>query len=227
MRSSFALIVIIVLVLLLAFSFFLNRDLRSRLKAKEQEIIASSNYIEILNRKIKEFEIDGNYSDKEDKLQKLLSDYLNQIESGERDLGNNKADSLNFDYEHQKRKEWFIPDLLPISGQYYISQTFSEEHKGIDFAASLGTEVLSAGAGVVNFVGEDKYFGILIEIDHLNGFYTRYAHLAKVLVKQDDLIKKGAVVALVGDTGNSSAPHLHFEIIKDSVELDPEEILKK
>ncbi len=224
MKKTYLIPVFLILLIILLYLSFQNRELLIKIKKQDQEILASTNYIEKINSRLQEFKKYNYEISKEEKLKRLLDDYLSQLDEVNESLIADTQD-IKVDLQQLERKEWFIPNKLPVGGQYYISQTFSAQHKGLDFAAPLGTEVLAAGAGVINYIGEDKYFGIMIEIDHLNGYTTRYTHLAKVLIHSNDLIKKGTVIALVGDTGNSTAPHLHFEILKDKENLDPEKFL--
>ena len=76
-------------------------------------------------------------------------------------------------------------------------------------------------------VYEDEYFGNVILIDHFNQYATLYAHLQNTLVEMGESVKKGQVIALSGNTGNSTAPHLHFEIMVNGMNIDPESVLKK
>jgi murein DD-endopeptidase MepM/ murein hydrolase activator NlpD len=115
--------------------------------------------------------------------------------------------------------------MVPLEGEYAISQKFSSKHPAWDFAAPIGTTVKAAASGVVSNVYEDKYFGKTVELKHLNGFVSRYAHLAKILVVPKRFVEKGETIALVGNTGNSSAPHLHFQIIHEGVSVDPDSLL--
>lgn len=217
---GFIILILLIAILLLGLQ---NGKLGLKIANQEQEIKASSNYIENLTSQLQEFQAYHSEISKEEKLKNLLDDYLNeQNQLSETTL---TADTAEFNLRQLERNEWFIPNELPIGDQHYLSQNFTDKHLGLDFAAPLGTEVLAAGAGVIDHIRKDKYFGILIEIDHLNGYRSRYAHLAKVLVHSDDLIKKGTTIALVGDTGNSTAPHLHFEILKDGLNQDPGKLL--
>ncbi len=136
-----------------------------------------------------------------------------------------KVDNNREKLSQKEKKRRFIPDLIPINGDYAISQKYSEEHPALDFAAANGTEVVAAAAGVVQSVYEDKYFGIVMIVDHLNEYSTLYAHLSATVCKTRTFVEKGETIALVGNTGNSSAPHLHFEIIKNNEYLDPEKFL--
>jgi murein DD-endopeptidase MepM/ murein hydrolase activator NlpD len=88
-------------------------------------------------------------------------------------------------------------------------QTF---HRGLDFSVPMGTEVRVTGDGVVTAVQQQRGFGRVIKVDHGNGVLTVYAHLSEQLVKKGDKVTRGTVIAKSGNTGRSSAPHLHYEI---------------
>jgi murein DD-endopeptidase MepM/ murein hydrolase activator NlpD len=98
---------------------------------------------------------------------------------------------------------------------------FAAVHKGLDFAAPEGTKVSSVAAGLVTFAGERPGFGQMVEITHGNGLSTRYCHNERLLVKKGDMVRKGQEVSLVGSTGHSTGPHLHFEVLKDGAQVDP------
>ena len=123
-----------------------------------------------------------------------------------------------------------IPMGRPIEG--WITRGFSMnvygfggEHPGVDFAAKIGTEVKATADGRVVFVSWDDVYGNLVAIDHGNGYVTYYGHNSKILVNVGDTVIRGEVIALSGNTGRSSAPHLHYEIRKDEVPIDPESFL--
>ena len=94
-------------------------------------------------------------------------------------------------------------------------------HNGVDFAGKLGSDVVSVAAGVVIWSGERSGYGQMIEVNHGNGFSTRYAHNSENLVKVGDVVKKGQVVALMGSSGRSTGPHVHFEVYKNGRAVDP------
>jgi murein DD-endopeptidase MepM/ murein hydrolase activator NlpD len=81
--------------------------------------------------------------------------------------------------------------------------------------------VSSVAAGLVTRAGEYPGFGNMVEINHGNGLSTRYCHNEKLLVQQGDMVRKGQEVALMGSTGRSTGPHLHFEVLKNGVQVDP------
>lgn len=94
-------------------------------------------------------------------------------------------------------------------------------HKGVDFAGPAGSKVSAVAAGLVTFAGERSGYGEMVEINHGNGLSTRYCHNEKLLVKQGDMVSKGQEVALLGSSGHSTGPHLHFEVLKDGTQVDP------
>lgn len=94
-------------------------------------------------------------------------------------------------------------------------------HQGIDFAASKGTEIRSAAAGMVEFAGDKEGYGLMVQIRHGNGYQTRYGHASRLLVKSGQMVKRGDIVAHVGSTGRSTAPHLHFEVLKNGKAANP------
>lgn len=96
------------------------------------------------------------------------------------------------------------------------------QHNGLDIIASSGTPVLAAADGIVKEVNRSrKGAGNVVVIDHENGYFTKYAHLSEVKVVKGRRVKRGAEIGHVGMTGNSFAPHLHYEVLRDTVALDP------
>lgn len=110
-------------------------------------------------------------------------------------------------------------------GTFWVSSPFGTRdgriHEGVDMAADAGTPVLSADSGTVIFSGECAGYGNLIILDHKNGFTTYYAHCSLLCTSLGEMPQKGDVIGKVGSTGNSTGPHLHFEIRKEDVPLDP------
>lgn len=94
-------------------------------------------------------------------------------------------------------------------------------HGGVDFAGKSGSDVIAVAAGVVTWAGERTGYGELIEVNHGNGYFTRYAHGAGAKVKVGDVVKQGQVVTLMGSTGRSTGPHVHFEVYKNGRAVDP------
>ncbi|MDE2304146.1 MAG: M23 family metallopeptidase [Gammaproteobacteria bacterium] len=98
---------------------------------------------------------------------------------------------------------------------------FTEFHKGVDIAAPQGTHVDAVAAGLVTWAGPRSGYGNMVEINHGNGLATRYCHNEKLLVKVGDLVHKGQRIALLGSTGRSTGPHLHFEVLRNGAEVNP------
>ena len=108
----------------------------------------------------------------------------------------------------------FGPRRAPIKG----ASTF---HKGVDIGGKFGSEIVASLAGTVKIATYSSSAGNYIEIDHGNGYVTRYLHCSKLLVKKGDTVLQGQVIGLVGSTGVSTAPHLHFSVVIDGVSVDP------
>ena len=119
--------------------------------------------------------------------------------------------------------------LYPLTGT--LSSPFGERwgrmHEGIDIAVPVGTSVRAAECGTVIFAGDGGTYGNLVKIDHGNGVVTAYAHLDKITVSKGQAVNSNTEIALSGNTGRSTGPHLHFEVVKDGVPLNPNTYLKK
>jgi murein DD-endopeptidase MepM/ murein hydrolase activator NlpD len=127
-------------------------------------------------------------------------------------------------------KEEIHPEGRPVTAGY-ISSYFGERadpfdgreafHKGVDFAGALGSNVIAVAAGVVTWAGERSGFGKLVEINHGDGFVTRYAHNERMLVSVGQTVTRGEPIALMGSTGRSTGPHVHFEVLRNGRQVDP------
>lgn len=100
-------------------------------------------------------------------------------------------------------------------------------HGGIDYDVPPNTPIKSFMAGEVTFSGWQKGYGYLVEVKHPNGYTSRYGHNSRLTVKEGDKIDAGSIIALSGSTGRSTGPHLHFEIRKGNLAIDPTRILKQ
>lgn len=94
-------------------------------------------------------------------------------------------------------------------------------HSGMDFAGKENSDVVAVASGVVTWSGDRYGYGQMVEINHGTGFSTRYAHNSENLVKVGDVVKKGETVALMGSSGRSTGPHVHFEVYKNGRPVDP------
>jgi murein DD-endopeptidase MepM/ murein hydrolase activator NlpD len=127
-----------------------------------------------------------------------------------------------------------LPTRLPIAGAE-LTSTFGNRidpfahshafHAGLDFAARVGTPIASAAGGVVAFAGFKRDFGWVVDIDHGNGLMTRYAHASQLLVRAGEVVVPGDRIAMVGSTGRSTGPHLHFEVLRAGDQVDPKRYL--
>ncbi|MDT7516482.1 M23 family metallopeptidase [Rhodoferax mekongensis] len=134
----------------------------------------------------------------------------------------------------QKIKKMMVPTQIPVPDAN-LGSTFgwridpitgrSALHTGLDFPAAPGTPIYAAAGGMVVTQEFHPQYGNMLEVDHGNNLITRYAHASKILVKKGDLIKRGQRVAEVGNTGRSTGPHLHFEVLVQGVPQDPQKFL--
>jgi len=127
-----------------------------------------------------------------------------------------------------------VPNSRPVDGPVgsgfgFRTDPFSGRaalHTGLDFPTEVGTPINAAAGGVVLLSQYHLQYGNVIELDHGKGLVTRYAHTSKVLVKTGDLIKRGQLIGLVGTSGRSTGPHLHFEVLLDGVPQNPAKFLR-
>jgi murein DD-endopeptidase MepM/ murein hydrolase activator NlpD len=158
-------------------------------------------------------------------LTSMVDDLQTQLASREQQLG--VLENMILTRELNKQ---VYPEGRPVA-EGWISSYFgrradpftgySAVHKGLDFAGPEGTKVTAVAAGLVTYAGDRSGFGEMVEINHGNGLATRYCHNEKLLVKQGDMVRKGQDLALMGSTGRSTGPHLHFEVLKNGVQVDP------
>lgn len=115
----------------------------------------------------------------------------------------------------------------PVRGVLYarFGRKGKEPHDGIDLAAPAGTPVKTAAPGTVLFAGDQRGYGLIVIVEHDAGLITLYAHNRDLRVKTGQKVRQGQVVATVGDSGRTSGPHLHFEVRKNGVPVDPLEYL--
>jgi len=120
-----------------------------------------------------------------------------------------------------------VPHIWPLSVPSYRTRGMvgansrQEAHPGVDLAVPVGSDVRAAGGGIVRRLGEDPSYGLFVMVQHPEGYVTMYGHLSRELVAQNDFVRAGQVIALSGNTGRSTAPHLHFEIRLRGRSIDP------
>jgi murein DD-endopeptidase MepM/ murein hydrolase activator NlpD len=131
---------------------------------------------------------------------------------------------------NQNLKERVYPQGRPV-GSGWISSYFGKRtdpftgkpanHAGIDFAGKMGAEIVAVADGVVTWSGDRYGYGVMVEINHGAGYSTRYAHNSENLVSVGDEVRKGQIVALMGESGRATGPNLHFEVLRNGQRVNP------
>ncbi|MCP3661191.1 MAG: M23 family metallopeptidase [Gammaproteobacteria bacterium] len=118
-----------------------------------------------------------------------------------------------------------------ISSQYgYRQDPFTGKkafHHGVDIAGKADSDVIAVASGVVAFAGKKSSYGYLVEILHAGGYSTKYGHNSKIMVKAGDIVTKGEVIGLMGSSGRSTGPHVHFEVVRKGRSLNPSKFLRR
>lgn len=129
--------------------------------------------------------------------------------------------------------ELTVPSRFPLDSKGFVTrgvgsgQEYGVAHPGLDIAVPSETEVRAAGGGSVVEVSETPEYGKMIRLSHPDGYETLYGHLSQILVKQGDKVALGAVIGLSGNTGRSTAPHLHFEMRRNGQAVDPMQLIQQ
>ena len=101
---------------------------------------------------------------------------------------------------------------------------YMKKHQGVDFAAPTGTSIYAAGDGIIEMKQRYKGYGKYIRIRHANGFKTAYGHISKFNKTPSGRVKQGSIIGYVGSTGNSTGPHLHYEVLKNNIRINPQKL---
>ena len=142
----------------------------------------------------------------------------------------NSFSEINKEVEQNSEMLAHIPIIRPVKGRvvsffgwrFHPIYKRRKMHTGLDLHAPMRTPVYATGDAVVKMASYSRNgYGIQIDLNHGYGFTTKYAHLSKVLVKPNQKVKRGDLIAYSGNTGTSVAPHLHYEVIKDGNKVDP------
>ena len=153
-----------------------------------------------------------------DELSEQIDNREQQLEVLDSILGQKKITSDTFVAGLPIKKGW-------MSSRYGMrTDPFTGRlawHGGVDFAGKTGSDIVSVASGVVTWASKRYGYGLLVEVNHGNGYKTRYAHCNEVVVKVGDVVRKDQVVALMGSTGRSTGPHVHFEVYKNGRTVDP------
>jgi murein DD-endopeptidase MepM/ murein hydrolase activator NlpD len=158
-----------------------------------------------------------------------LSSSLHQLEQRV-DLRDAQLSALENVIQARNLTAAIKPEGRPVA-QGFISSYFGERddpftgheafHKGVDFAGSAGEPVVAVAAGVVTWAGERSGYGTLVEVSHGKGYVTRYAHNERTLVAVGETVTRGQPIALMGSTGRSTGPHVHFEVLRNGRQVNP------
>ncbi len=128
-----------------------------------------------------------------------------------------------------------LPTGIPMAKDYRVTSGFGIRndpftgqlamHEGLDFVAEHGSPIVATAAGTVTRSGWDSAYGNVVEVSHIEGFTTRYAHLSKRLVEVGQKVQRGESIAQLGNTGRSTGPHLHYEVMRNDRILNPTQML--
>ena len=164
-------------------------------------------------------------------LSAMLDNLTHQIKDRERQLS--VLESL---ISTRNLSRQIVPGGRPVT-QGWISSYFGHRadpftgrnafHRGLDFAGPSGAQVVAVASGVVTYSKDRFGYGKTVEINHGGGYVTRYAHNQRVLVAVGDTVQKGQAIALIGSTGRSTGPHLHFEVLKQGRAVDPMSFVRR
>lgn len=148
--------------------------------------------------------------------------------------GNSESDQLVVKTDRYLETIRYTPLGKPVPGS--ITSGFGSRvdpvnnegayHTGLDFRASRGDKILATGAGVVTMAGWNGNYGKNVQIDHGNGYVSSFAHLDRFLVKKGDRVERGQVIGLVGSSGRTTGPHLHYEVSLNRKTINPEKLMK-
>lgn len=126
-----------------------------------------------------------------------------------------------------------LPSAWPLDESGYLTRGQTgptggdEPHPGMDIAVPVGSLVRAAGGGTVLQTGDDPAYGLFVLLQHPEGYESMYGHLSRIVVRAGDRVNEGEVIGRSGNTGRSTAPHLHFEIRRDGVSVDPATMLRE
>lgn len=124
-------------------------------------------------------------------------------------------------------RHWPLDERGYLTRGQVVADSADEAHPGIDVAVPIGALVRAAGGGTVLQTGDDREYGFFILLQHPSGYQSMYGHLSRIVVDQGTTIRAGQVLGRSGNTGRSSAPHLHFEVRRDGVSIDPMTLIRE
>ena len=210
---------------------------------KINKIVATYEHMRVMNAQL--VKKDNNYEEMfsrldslwvlENRLQNIFETFIendsNKINSiiDRNRFAHTPNEKINVDYENihswesgeEKTKLDRVPSILPVAGLESKKYSEEDDHLGIDYSATAGSPVFATGAGVVDFAGTKDELGNTVVIDHQNGYKSSYSHLKDIRVRKGRSVSKGGIIGTVGNTGNTTGAHLHYEITKDGKHIDP------
>ncbi len=162
----------------------------------------------------------------------LIANATNTLDALDRESKLQAQSYVDIMNKYQNNQKLFahIPAIDPVHNgvmsdgfgmRYHPILRIRLMHEGIDLVADVGTSVYATGDGNVSYVGPRGGYGTVVEINHGFGYTTLYGHLSKALVREGQKVKRGQVIALSGDSGLSTGPHLHYEVLKNGIHVDP------
>jgi len=173
-------------------------------------------------------------------IQELLAEHESFSEDANRDLKvsqdiNHLTAQILNDWNREYRQLRAMPTGQPLAGRKELTSLYGMRidpfhrgmafHSGIDFNVQPGTAILSAGDGVVLKVDHNDSYGNFVEVEHSGHIVSKYAHASKVIVTPGQAVLRGQVLGEVGNTGRSTGPHLHFEVVRNQAFVDPMRVL--
>lgn len=208
-------------------------QLLSLIKLENEKLLKENNNLRAINEKLNKFDILSKYLYN---LSLYKNEEIERIEEKKKNISDTVITKKETSPSEGRSTHSLIsneqllsfPNILPVEG--WITRKFSLDsslmgHSGIDFAAAVGTPIKATSPGIVEDIKNDKYFGLIVTLLHENGFVTKYGHCSQILVSKHERVNKGQTIALVGNTGLSTGPHLHYEVIKDGKNIDPLSII--
>ena len=175
-----------------------------------------------------------NFYDEVDLSQEVQDNLANLTNALDNLLARSRLQKKSFNelIAHLEEKRYLrnrTPSIIPVQGWFmsgfgYRLDPFTgriKMHEGLDIAAPLGTPIIAPADGTVSFVGERMGFGLTVEINHGYGYTTLYAHCQRIKTQLNNNVKRGAVIAYVGNTGKSTGPHLHYEVHVSKIPVNP------
>ncbi len=221
-KTLIAIVVLMVVGLILFFSFYGKIVVRA----------AQADQLERENEELKRYKYKVSLLEQRMKETRTIVNRISQLAGVNLEIPEIPPDSVIFASLEQPKKAIINrspgisvgrPDGLPLQG--FMTRGFEDDssrfHPGVDIASPVGTPVLATAQGTVKFAGEDSVYGLMIVLEHDNGISTVYGHNSELLVEEGAEVLVGGRIALSGNTGKSSAPHLHYEIRENNNPVNP------